>query len=541
MLHNSRILVHHLSYHLSNGKNLLKDLTLTFLAHKIGLVGRNGIGKSTLMKIIIDEYQPSSGTIEVHGKLAYVSQDIVVAPDSTIAAILGFEKKRAAYQKILSGSAQESDYVIFQDDWGFEKRLQNQLAIFDLESMPHDRPISTLSGGELTRLMLIKAFHSGAHFLLLDEPTNHLDKIGRIQLYEMIKQWQDGLLIISHDRRLLNLMEEIVELSSLGANSYGGNYDAYTSQKELDKAAKIQQLHDAKKEILKAKKSIQVSREKHEQKQAYGQKLRKSGATDKLSANAAKGRSEHSQSKMLIKEERMQENAHNALQAAKEKIEIIEIIQVKLPETKVPMGKMILNIEDLSFSYAEMAEPLIKHFNLKMHGPMHLALEGDNGSGKTTLIKLILGFLKPNQGKIELGTQHIAYLDQTASLLYPECTVLENFMRLNPEANENEAYQALAKFLFKNVSALKQVKNLSSGEKLRALLACILMAKYPPQLLILDEPTNHLDICSVTSIETALNAYQGAMIVISHDQQFLENIGVEEIIRAPFKKIIQCA
>jgi ATPase subunit of ABC transporter with duplicated ATPase domains len=151
------------------------------------------------------------------------------------------------------------------------------------------------------------------------------------------------------------------------------------------------------------------------------------------------------------------------------------------------------------------------------------------------LIKLILSQLKPLYGKIYLGTERINYLDQNASQLNHELSILDNFLQLNVDATENEAYQALAQFLFKNVLALKLVKHLSGGEKLRALLACILKSSHPPQLLILDEPTNHLDLSSMKNIESALKNYQGAMIVISHDQTFLESIAIERIIYAPFK------
>ncbi|MBX3710137.1 MAG: ABC-F family ATP-binding cassette domain-containing protein [Gammaproteobacteria bacterium] len=198
-------------------------------------------------------------------------------------------------------------------------------------------------------------------------------------------------------------------------------------------------------------------------------------------------------------------------------------------------GKVILEIEHLIFSYPESNDLFIKNFSLTIKEPERIALCGTNGSGKTTLIKLILNELQPSYGEIFLGTERISYLDQNTMQLNPEVSILDNFLRLNSDTKENEAYQALAQFLFKNTSALKLVKHLSGGEKLRALLACTLKSSNPPQLLILDEPTNHLDLNSMKSIESALKNYQGAMIVISHDQSFLESIGIERIIYAPFK------
>lgn len=212
-------------------------------------------------------------------------------------------------------------------------------------------------------------------------------------------------------------------------------------------------------------------------------------------------------------------------------MEVTDSIDVSLPATHVPNGKVILSIEAVTFSYPNSSRVIFDNFSLKLQGPERIALTGTNGSGKTTLIKLILGELPPGSGKIYVGTPYVSYLDQNISQLSLGLSVLENFQRFNPEASIQEAHQALALFLFKNVAALKLVKDLSGGERLRALLACVLMKKHPPQLLILDEPTNHLDLHSIENIESALKNYEGAMIVISHDEKFLENIQVTKIVK----------
>lgn len=524
------IVTHKLCFSLPNGKLLFNNLNIAFTQQKIGLVGKNGVGKSTLNQLIIGERYPTSGSIQVDGSIAYVAQNPVVSTDETIADLLGFAEKIHALHRITQGSINEQDYLIFDEDWAVEERLHQQLSTFGLHYLPYSRSLKSLSGGELTRILLTKAFFSDADFLLLDEPTNHLDTQARKQLYTAIENWRGGMIVISHDRALLNVMEEIVELSTLGAKSYGGNYQFYTEQKAIEKAACESQLHDAKKLIHKTQQTIQSSKEKHEQKQSYGRKLRKSGSIDKLSANAKKGRSERTQSKLLIKEERLLDQAEKQIQSAKSKIEISDEIHIDLPATNVPAGKTILEVENLQFNYPENLRPIIDDFNLIIQGPERIALNGNNGSGKTTLINLILGLLTPCRGNIHIGTEHVRYLDQHASLLQPELSIIENFLQLNPTAKEHHAHQCLAKFLFKNVTALKQVKSLSGGEKLRALLACTLLSNTPPQLLILDEPTNHLDIKSIESIESALKNYQGAMIVISHDDQFLKNIHVEKFI-----------
>lgn len=529
-----QILIHQLNYSLPNGKVVFHNLDLSITERTTGLVGKNGIGKTTLLNLITGEIKPASGSITTVGKVAYLPQNYAFPAHINISEALGIQEKLSAMQRILNGSSAENDFVIFNEDWTLQERTQQNLQAFGLSHLELNRSIGSLSGGEITRLMLMKTFTSAANILLLDEPTNNLDAAARKLVYENIQTWQGIILVVTHDRTLLNQLEQIIELTILGAQVYGGNYQAYLAQKALETAAKYQQLRDAEKFMEQTQKSMQASREKHDQNRAKGRKQRITGKIDKLSANAAQGRSERNQRRMATKEERMLIAAQSQVKAAKEKVEILDEINIDLPKTNVPNGKLILKIENLTFAYPAQTQSLIKDFSLIITGPERIAITGNNGSGKTTLIKLILGKLQPSSGKISLSVERVSYLDQQAQLLAPKLTLLENFMQINPTVKEQEARSYLAQFLFKNVDALKLVETLSGGEKLRALLACVLMSNQPPQLLILDEPTNHLDLTSIASIESALNCYQGALLVISHDQTFLENIGVQRILKAPF-------
>lgn len=524
-----QVLIRNIHYKLDSGISILNALDLTLAQKRIGLVGRNGSGKSTLLKLISGLLEPSQGFIQVHGKTAYVPQNLTNLQDNSIAAFFDLEEKINSLERIEKGSIELRDYEILQEDWECKLKLINLLQKFDLAGFEYHKRLTQCSGGELTRLLLTKAFTSEADFLLLDEPTNHLDLNARKLLYKAIQLWPRGILIASHDRNLLNYMDEIIELTTLGAKIYGGNFDDYEYQKALELAAHHQELHDANRLLKKNKISIQSSREKHERKQSYGRKLRSSGSIDKLTANSKKGRSERTQSKMLIKEKRMIQDAETKLKTAQQKIENHEVLDVQFPMTQVPKGKFMIEIDNLDFYYTKN-NFIFNQFNFKVRGPERIAIIGKNGSGKSTLLKLILGNLIPKNGTIKLGTPYITYIDQFASLLKPNLTIFENFILLNPDATQNEAYRNLAIFLFKNTAVHNQICTLSGGQKVRALLACVLMSKHPPQILILDEPTNHLDIDSVKSIESALKHYEGVILVVSHDQRFLHSIRISNTI-----------
>ncbi len=537
------ILIHQMSFTLPRGTAVFKNLTYSFYKEqKVGIVGKNGSGKSTLLKLISKELVPTSGSIAISGKVAYVPQEIGQGNDiammMTVGKFLGVDVKIQALHRILQGNGELKDYDILNEEWDIEEKLRQQLNEFGLAAIPYDRPLSLLSGGEQTRLYLAHAFRAEADFILLDEPTNHLDSGSREMLYQAIQKDSRGFIIVSHDRTLLDLMDTIIEISSLGVRSYGGNYTFYRHQKEVENASADQQVDEAKKSLKKVRQSIQASKEKHEQRQAKGRALRRTGSQAKIILNAMKDRSARTLNVLSKRHQHMAEAAQEKIKSAMECQEIIDIIRISLPKTSVPEAKIILRLNDITFRHSGAIEPLIENFSLILKGSKRIAIKGNNGTGKTTLIKLILGELMPQSGKIELGTQAISYLDQSLQQLNPEWSILDNFLHLNPECKEAQARQALASFLFKNIAAQNLVKDLSGGERLRVMLACVLMSDHPPQLLILDEPTNHLDLHSVAAIESALANYQGSMIVISHDDTFLKNINALQIYNAPFRKQI---
>jgi ATPase subunit of ABC transporter with duplicated ATPase domains len=512
---------------------VFNNIGITFQQNKSGIVGNNGIGKSTLLKLIVGEIKPTLGTINIVGSYAYCPQEFTSFLDQSVANVLDIEAKLNALKRIYQGNSCEEDFAIVQDDWTLEDRATGILRFFGLDRLEFTTSLQNLSGGEITRLYLAKTFLANSDFIILDEPTNNLDVTAKQQLYTAIANWHKGLLVVSHDRQLLELMDQIIELNVFEPKIYGGNYSYYKEQSAIEKTAQLRQLESARQLLRKTKHELQSAHEKREQRVAQGKSLRRSGSQPKMALDKMKENSEQSQKHDAIRAKHLINNATQKLNEIREKIaEEIEF-DFLLPNTNVARGKQVVCLENVTFTY-DTKRPLIENFNLTITGPERVALLGANGSGKTTLVKLLLGKLIPQSGIVKVGVVNTKYLDQSAGLLDLSLTILDNFRKYNPSIQEAVARTFLAAFLFRREKVLQLASSLSGGEKLRALLACILMAEKPPQLIILDEPTNNLDLECILSLEQALCYYQGALLVISHDRWFLENIKVTKIFEAPF-------
>jgi len=510
-------------------RQLFHNLTVSFGNEKTGLVGDNGIGKTTLLRLLLGQLQPTSGIVHTNCRIGYLPQDFVVHARDSIAQTMGIEHKLQALNAIETGVGTTHDQEIIGDDWDIKERTKALFAQLDLAHLSLSRTLETLSGGETTRIFLASLLLKNPEFLILDEPTNNLDQKSRQALYDTLQDFNGGVLVVSHDRKLLQFMDRIVELSSLGLKVYGGNYNSYVAQKQLEQEAKERQLTDTQKTLKKTKKVIQKTKERYEKRVSTGNNARRSESQPKMFLDFHKGRSEKTKSKLEERTDKLLEQARDKLGQAKAQLERKEFLDFELEATRVHNTKKVLEIDNLTFAYPGCA-PIIIHFNLTIIGPERIAIAGPNGSGKTTLLKLIIKHLKPTAETVNLGVQHTVYLDQHLSILDPHQTVLENFKRLNPNEKETVCRLRLAIFLFSADAALKKVENLSGGEKMRAALACILMGQHAPQLIILDEPTNNMDLHSIASIENALKYYKGALIVVSHDDTFLQNVGVIKTI-----------
>ncbi|MDO9335597.1 MAG: ABC-F family ATP-binding cassette domain-containing protein [Caulobacter sp.] len=505
-----------------DGRPLFDNLTLAIGRERTGLVGRNGVGKTTLLRIIAGEMPPRAGTVSVDGRLAVLRQSLQPSPGSTLAGLLGVETALARLARIEAGEGSEADFA--DADWTLPPRLELALAEVGLDGLEPDRPAAALSGGQATRAALAAVLLAEPDVILLDEPTNNLDTEARALVTDVLRRWRGGALVVSHDRALLEAMDRIVELSPLGAKVYGGAYSLYAERKAEEAAAAERDLAVAARDAGRVKREAQAARERQEQRDAGGRRFAAKGREPKILLGAQKRRAEATAGRVDRLTDRKQDEARQALEAAEARVERTRSLAFDLPPSGLPAGRLVLGLEDAAFAWPGRA-PLFEHLDLDITGPERIAVTGPNGGGKTTLIRLVAGLIEPTAGTVRRPVPALM-LDQRTDLLRDDETILEAFRRLNPTADRNAAQAALARFLFRNTAADQGVGSLSGGERLRAALACVLAGDRPPQLLILDEPTNHLDLDSLKAVERALADYDGALLVVSHDAVFLEAIGV---------------
>lgn len=523
--------ISHLSYLLPDGHILFNNLSFGLGTQKIGFVGRNGLGKTTLVRLIVGDLEKQSGNIEIRGKIGYVPQKLDHYNHQTLADILEVKNKLDALHRVLEAKELPGDLELIDDDWDLPSRIERTLVELGLEKIALSRSVSSLSGGERMQLIIAREVLKTPDYMIMDEPTNNLDIHARERLYSWISNFKGGLLIISHDRSLLRLMDQTLELTSLGVNFYGGNYDVYLAEKEAQEAAAWEDYEDAVKEAKKTEK--QVKSEIHEKAldSIAGKKRAIRRGMSKIERKSKQGKAEKSDGRLKIRHERLLDEAKKRKDEAFEKIELIEELRIDLEHTRFPNGKRVLEIENMSFAYSN-GPTLFQNFNMSITGPQRVALIGKNGAGKTTLVKLILGQLKPTEGivNVHIDPSRIIYLDQKTDFLEPNLSVLENFQRFNPHLNDTQTRHTLAKYLFRHNTVHKKISSLSGGERLRAALACCLSSKHPPELLILDEPTNNLDLQSLTTIESALANFKAPIIIISHDKNFIHTLNINYFV-----------
>ncbi|UGA43375.1 ATP-binding cassette domain-containing protein [Bradyrhizobium quebecense] len=515
------ITLSHLTLSAPDGRVLLSNIDLNFGPERTGLVGRNGSGKTTLLGLIAGYRAPQSGTISVQGRVGMLHQTVQVQPDECVIDLFDARRALAALRRAEQGVASTAELADI--DWTLDTRIASALARVGLNDVL-DAPLAMLSGGQATRARLAALTFARPDFLLLDEPTNNLDRAGRQVVIDLLADWRHGAIIVSHDRELLETMDAIVELTSLEARRYGGNWSEYRARKAVELSAARHDLADAEKRVAEIDRKARETSERQARKDGAGAKKRAKRDLPRIAAGLRKDRSEDTGGENARLAERRRTQALELAAAARQRIEVLQPFSVQLPSTQLPASRMVLRIEAADAGYTAGA-PILRDLTFSMSGPERVAITGPNGAGKTTLLKLVSGELAAARGSVEVMTR-FAMFDQTVSLLDASASILDNFRCINPDANENACRAALARFMFRADAALQSVASLSGGQLLRAGLACVLGGVSPPPLLILDEPTNHLDIESMEAVEAGLRAYDGALLVVSHDEAFLEAIAI---------------
>ena len=446
--------------------------------------------------------------------------------DANVADLFGAAEALARQRRAEAGLAGADE--IADIDWTLEGSIAAALGRLGL-NVAIETPLAALSGGQLTRARLAALEFVRPDIALLDEPTNNLDSDGRAAVIALLAGWRGSAIVVSHDRELLDMMDAIVELTSLGATSYGGNWSHYRARKAIELASARQQLADAERRVGDLARTARLGQESKARKDRAGQRKAQRGDIPAIALGLRKSGSENTAGETARLVERRREQALQQADTARRRIEILQPLAVELPSTGLSAAKTVLDVDALGGGYA-IDRPIVERFSLKMVGPQRVAIDGPNGAGKTTLLSLITGRLQPWSGRVRIMTGY-AMLDQQVGLLDREASIRDNFLRLNPCSNENACRAALARFMFRADAAMQIVATLSGGQALRAGLACVLGGPAPPSLLILDEPTNHLDIDAIEAVEAGLRGYDGALLVVSHDRAFLSAIGVTRRVR----------
>lgn len=519
--------LHDITFGFPAGDLLFNSITLTILPHsKSALVGSNGMGKSTLLKIMAKEMEPLQGNINVEGELFYVPQMFGNFNELTIAQCLKIDKKLNALQKITNGEVDEIYFETLNDDWDIEERCRHALQYWKLENLNVNQKLESLSGGQKTKVFLAGIQINHPEIILLDEPTNHLDLEGRNLLYDFIEKSNATIVMVSHDRTLLNLADTIFELSNLGISSYGGNYDFYAEQKAIENEALQNDIHAKERALKKAKEKERETLERKQKLDARGKGKQEKSGVARIMMNTLRNNAEKNSSKLKAVHAEKINNISGDLRDLRSSVRNLDQMKVNFNDSDLHSGKILISVEDMNFRYHD--KNLWKeNLNLEIRSGDRISIKGSNGSGKTTLIKLLLGDLLPSSGSISRSDFNTIYIDQEYSLLDKTATLYEFVQQFNDHAMpESEVKTLLSRFLFGKETWDKKCDVLSDGERLRLLLCGLSISNKAPDMIILDEPTNNLDLQNVEILTNSIKDYHGTLVVISHDGVFLEEIRV---------------
>lgn len=524
-----------------DGSPVLRDVSGAFGAARTGLVGRNGSGKSTLLRLIAGELTPTSGLIST-GDVAYLPQRLTLDIARPVADLLGVGAPLRALRAIEAGDADPAHFDAVGDDWDVEARAHAALADAGLRPEMLDRHVGELSGGEAVLAAVAGIRLRGAAVTLLDEPTNNLDRDARARLAALVAGWRGALVVVSHDVGLLDLMDDTAELYGSELSVFGGPYSRWREQLDAEQDAARQAERAAAQTLRREKRERIEADEKIARRKAMGRKAQLDKRVPPIVAGGLKRAAEVSAGRMRTEMRDREASAREAWDAAGRRVRDDDAIRIDLPDPDVPAGRRIATIGGGERSWV-------------IQGPERFALVGPNGAGKTTLLESLVDPASlPNSGpRREAGqqppgipgdaarsaapslnsawatahTDRIGYLPQRVDGLREDASVLANVRETASTVADRELRNRLARFLLRGDAVDRPVGALSGGERFRVALARLLLAEPPPQLLVLDEPTNNLDLDTVDRLVEALAAYRGAVLVVSHDDAFLDRLGID--------------
>ncbi|GAB4027417.1 ABC-F family ATP-binding cassette domain-containing protein [Spirosoma koreense] len=505
---------------------LFEDLNLTLNAgEKAALVGNNGTGKSTLLQLIAGKLLPSAGQLIATETPWYIPQHLGQYDSLTVAQALGVDRKLRSIQAILSGETDPQFFTDLADDWEIEEAVVTALASWDLTHVTADQRLGELSGGQKTKVFLAGMVLHKPGIILLDEPSNHLDAHSREQLYRFVRLSTATLLVVSHDRTLLNLLPTTLELSESGLTVFGGNFDFYREQKEGQVGALQAQLDEQAKTLKQSQQKARDMVQQRQKKEATGRAAGQSQSLPRIIAGGRKNKAEQSTANLL--------NAHNEkvagiaenIRQIRSQIQSYQVLKIDIGASSLHRGKVLIDARQLSFGYGDT--PLWKSLTFQIRSGDRIQIEGDNGAGKTTLLRLLTGSLEPLRGTIQRTSFTYLYLDQDYTMIDPNRTVYEQVEHYNSRhLPEHEVKSLLIYSQFGQDMFERPCRGLSGGEKMKLALCCLAVSNHTPDMLILDEPTNNLDGQSLDVFTASVKNFNGTLLVISHDAYFIQEVGI---------------
>ncbi|WP_115788557.1 ABC-F family ATP-binding cassette domain-containing protein [Arthrobacter silvisoli] len=525
----SAISLHNLTFQWPDGTPALSGLNGSFTPGRTGLVGRNGTGKSTLLKLVAGLLEPSSGRVDRSGEVGYLPQNLTLRSDTTVAALLGIEHILAAMKAIESGDVSQEHFDTIGNDWDIESRADEELQQTGFGAADLQRRVAEVSGGEAMLIAVTGLRIRRTPITLLDEPTNNLDRSTRRSLTRMVEEWPGTLVVVSHDLDLLEHMDNTAELHAGELETFGGPYSEWKAYREQEQAAALQSAQSAQQALKVEKRQRAEAETKLARRERTAQKTQKDGGIPKILAGKRAANAQVSAGKLRGTLEDKIVAAQAAADAADAKVRDEQHIKLELPDPQVPRAKRIAELHDGGRTFV-------------IQGPERVALVGPNGSGKSTLLTRLLAGSPAAGGNAVVGgtppglpggvllTDRVGYLPQRLDGLDDGASALANVQSVAPSTPSGTIRNRLARLLLRGPAADRPVGTLSGGERFRVGLAKLLLAEPPAQLLVLDEPTNNLDISSVEQLAEALDAYRGAVLIVSHDFAFLERLGIDTVL-----------